>query len=176
MWLDRLAGQPPGSASSSQPGSRAYSPAPGRRTPSGLTPYTTSQQRPGITSRTSSLSLASNDSSTSSLLASSRRANGSSLKQTTTAYTGPEPVLVLNKILGEDIPETNNINDENNTTITPDDLELDFDFGGLSLSELALSDDQIEKSVAVHGSQTVEECMTDPNPQVFVCSRRLTQL
>ncbi|KAK9424965.1 putative Vacuolar protein sorting-associated protein 52 A [Seiridium unicorne] len=159
MWLDRLAGQPSGSPSSSQPGSRAYSPAPGRRTPSNLGPYLTSQ-RPGAAARSSSLlSLASNDSSTSSLLGASRRANGSTLKQSTTTYSGPEPVDILNKLLGEGT--TDGDNQTAPTAITQEDLELDFDFGGLSLTELALSEDSIEESAIVHRSQTVEEYEQD---------------
>ncbi|KAK9800122.1 putative Vacuolar protein sorting-associated protein 52 A [Seiridium cardinale] len=159
MWLDRLAGQPSGSPSSSQPGSRAYSPAPGRRTPSNLGPYLTSQ-RPGAAARSSSLlSLASNDSSTSSLLGVSRRANGSTLKQSTTTYSGPEPVDILNTLLGEGT--TDGDNQAAPTAITQEDLELDFDFGGLSLTELALSEDAIEESAIVHRSQTIEEYEQD---------------
>ncbi|KAK6064407.1 Vacuolar protein sorting-associated protein 52 B [Seiridium cupressi] len=159
MWLDRLAGQPSGSPSSSQPGSRAYSPAPGRRTPSNLGPYLTSQ-RPGAAARSSSLlSLASNDSSTSSLLGASRRANGSTLKQSTTTYSGPEPVDILNKLLGEGTADGDN--QAAPTAITQEDLELDFDFGGLSLTDLVLSEDAIEESAIVHRSQTVEEYEQD---------------
>ncbi|KAK6073099.1 Vacuolar protein sorting-associated protein 52 B [Seiridium cupressi] len=159
MWLDRLAGQPSGSPSSSQPGSRAYSPAPGRRTPSNLGPYLTSQ-RPGAAARSSSLlSLASNDSSTSSLLGASRRANGSTLKQSTTTYSGPEPVDILNKLLGEGTADGDN--QAAPTAITQEDLELDLDFGGLSLTDLALSEDAIEESAIVHRSQTVEEYEQD---------------
>ncbi|KAI0132771.1 Vps52/Sac2 family protein [Xylariales sp. AK1849] len=160
MWLDRLAGQQ-SSPSSSQPGSRAYSPAPVRRAASGQGPYITSQQRPGTTPRSSSLmSLASNDSSTSSLLASSKRANGSTLKQSTTAYSGPDPVEVLNNILGHDAGDSG-ISDRPTSTVTSDDLELDFDFGGLSLSELALSQDTATEAVNVYRSQTVEEYERD---------------
>ncbi|KAI1849361.1 hypothetical protein JX265_012078 [Neoarthrinium moseri] len=159
MWLDRLAGQTSVSPSSSQPGSRAYSPVPARRTPSGLGPYITSQQRPGLTPRSSSLSLASNDSSTSSLLASSRRAaNGSALKQSTTAYGGPDPVKVLNQLLGgEATPST----DDAGTVITHEDLGLDFDFGGLTLSAFALSKASDEGSTEVHRPQSVEQYERD---------------
>ncbi|KAH6658949.1 Sac2 family-domain-containing protein [Truncatella angustata] len=159
MWLDRLAGQQSASPAASQPGSRAYSPAPGRRTPSGIGPYITSQQRPGQTPRSSSLlSLASNDSSTSSLLAASRRANGSTLKQSTTTYAGPDPVHVLNKLLGE---PGDNGNDHNIHEITSKDLETEFDFGGLSLTELALSELPVQTSAHVHRSQSVEEYEQD---------------
>ncbi|ORY64896.1 Sac2 family-domain-containing protein [Pseudomassariella vexata] len=155
MWLDRLAGQAT-SPSTSQPGSRPYSPVPPRRSATVLGPYITSQQRPGITPRASSLSLASNDSSTSSLLASQKRANGSTLKQSTTTYSGPDPLEVLNALLAEDGEDTAPGFQPNNS-VTAGDLELDFDFGGLSLRELALSEDIEAEGTDVHRSQTVEE-------------------
>ncbi|KAH8681026.1 Sac2 family-domain-containing protein [Xylariales sp. PMI_506] len=157
MWLDRFAGQS-GSPASSQPGSRPYSPAPPRRTTSGQGPYITSQQRPGVTPRSSSLSLVSNDSS-SSLLASSRRANGSTLKQSTTAYSGPDPLIVLNKLLGDTVLDRKSLGVS--TSITKDDFDLDFDFDGLSLTGLALSDDPVPEVTSVHKSQTVEEYEQD---------------
>ncbi|XXG99282.1 hypothetical protein Hte_005619 [Hypoxylon texense] len=162
MWLDRLAGQS-SSPSSSQPGSRPYSPAP-RRTPSGLGPYITSQQRPGLTPRSSSLSLASTESSASSFLASSRRANGSTLKESRTIYTGPEPVEILEKLLGDDgrnASSTKSANDPSGT-ISAKDLELEFDFGGLSIRELALSEDSaIEEGDGAYRPQAAEEYERD---------------
>lgn len=163
MWSGRLGGQSSTSPASSQPGSRSYSPAP-RRTGSGLGPYITSQQRPGVSPRTSSLSLASsNDSSTSSLLASSRKPNGSALKQSTTAYAGPDPVDVLNQLLGngtedDSTPAEQPFPSAATTSITASDLELEFDFGGMTLRELALSEDPLTEGSYVHRSQTVEEC------------------
>ncbi|KAK7745259.1 Vacuolar protein sorting-associated protein 52 [Diatrype stigma] len=162
MWSGRLGGQSSTSPASSQPGSRSYSPAP-RRTGSGLGPYITSQQRPGVSPRTSSLSLASsNDSSTSSLLASSRKPNGSALKQSTTAYAGPDPVDVLNQLLGNGTEDASAPAEQPSpsaaaTSITASDLELEFDFGGMSLRELALSEDPLTEGPYVHRSQTVEE-------------------
>ncbi|RYO75484.1 hypothetical protein DL766_002571 [Monosporascus sp. MC13-8B] len=155
MWSGRLAVQSSTSPAPSQPGSRrSYSPAP-RRTGTGLGPYITSQ-RPGLSPRSSSLSIASNDSSASSLLASSRRPNGSALKQSTTAYAGPDPVEVLNQLLGNGAEDY--VSAENpSTSITDSDLELEFDFGGMSLRELALSEDPVTEGSYVHRSQTVEE-------------------
>ena len=178
MWSGRLAGQSSTSPAPSQPGSRSYSPVP-RRSTSGLGPYITSQQRPGISPRASSLSLVSNDSSTSnsSFLASSRKVNGSALKQSTTAYAGPDPVDVLNKLLGngdEAAVESGRPSasaastlpsPSPSSTITPSDLELDFDFGGMSLRELALSEDPVAEGTYVHRSQTVEECMSASLPR-----------
>ncbi|KAK7957133.1 Vps52/Sac2 family protein [Apiospora aurea] len=163
MWLDRLAAQAT-TPSTTPPGSRAYSPSPGRRTPSGLGPYVTSQQRPGLVARTSSFqSLASNvsnDSSTSSLLAYSRKANGSALKQSTTAYNGPDPVNVLQRLLGGE-PETPATAKRAAESVTEDALDLDFDFGGLSLTELAHAEDYGEDGPGVHRTQTVEEYEND---------------
>jgi hypothetical protein len=158
MWLDRLAGQSP-SPSNSQPPSRAYSPAP-RRSASGLGPYLTSQQRPGITPRSSSLSLASADSSGSSLLASTRRTTGSALKQTTTAYAGPDPVDVLADLLGRSSPNSSSTPEfprDPTTSITTEDLKAVFDFSGLSLRSLALSDEPQPASVDVKTQQSAEE-------------------
>ncbi|KAI1148817.1 Vps52-domain-containing protein [Nemania diffusa] len=155
MWLDRLAGQSP-SPASSQPPSRAYSPAL-TRSSSGLGPYVTSQQRPGITPRSSSLSLASVDSSASSLLASSRRATGSNLKQTTTVYAGPDPVDILAALLGESIPTSPDLSKDAATSITSEDLNDVFDFGELSLHLLALSDEPEPTNIDNTRPQSVEE-------------------
>ncbi|KAI1498639.1 Sac2 family-domain-containing protein [Biscogniauxia marginata] len=154
MWLDRLAGQSV-SPAPSQPGSRAYSPAP-RRSASGLGPYITSQQRPGLTPRSSSLSLASNDSSSSSLLVSSRRANGSNLKQSATIYAGPDPVEVLNTLLGGGVEAGEPVDKKLSPAITSEHLELQFNFGGLSLRELALSEEFIPDGPDVYSPQQAE--------------------
>ncbi|KAH6631650.1 Sac2 family-domain-containing protein [Chaetomium tenue] len=135
MWLDRFAGPHPGNTPSppnSQ--SRTHSPLP-RRTSSARGPYLTSQ-RPGLSPRGSSLSLASNDSS-SSLLGASKRNNGSALKQSTTADNAPDPETILASVLGPLPDNTTPLEEYRAGKITEDDLELDFDFGGLSLRELA---------------------------------------
>lgn len=159
MWLDRLAGQSP-SPASSQPPSRTYSPAPARSS-SGLGPYVTSQQRPGLSPRSSSLSIASADSSASSLLASSRRAAGSSLKQTTTAYAGPDPVDILATLLGESAPGSTasapSLSQDQVAPITSEDLNATFDFGQLSLRLLALSDEPRSTSIDNNAPQSAEE-------------------
>ncbi|KAI0161769.1 Vps52-domain-containing protein [Hypoxylon sp. FL1284] len=157
MWLDRLAGQS-SSPSSSQPGSRAYSPAP-RRTPSGLGPYITSQQRPGVTPRSSSLSLASTESSASSFLASSRRANGSTLKESRTIYSGPDPVEILENLLGDEGQNASTATSRSApaSSISAEDLSLDFDFGGLSIRELALSEESAVGGDGAYRPQAAEE-------------------
>ncbi|OAA69035.1 Vps52 / Sac2 family protein [Cordyceps fumosorosea ARSEF 2679] len=134
MWLDRLAGQASGSGSSTpQSVSRSYSPLP-RRTSSNLSPYVTSQ-RQGQSPRGSSLSLISSESSA-SLLTSSRRPNGSSLKQSSAPVAHPtNSIETLEKLLGK-APSSTTAGD---TEILDPDFDLDFDFGGLSLKELAAS-------------------------------------
>lgn len=127
-----------------------------RRTSSARGPYLTSQ-RPGISSRGSTLSLLSNDSS-SSLLASSKRANGSTLKQSSTVDDAPDPEEILARILGP-TPDSP-VSDEGQAwRITDDDLEFDFDFGGLALHELATQEGAQEEET--YKSQTVEDYERD---------------
>ncbi|KAK2064341.1 Vps52/Sac2 family protein [Colletotrichum caudatum] len=154
MWLDRLAAQSnPSPSTSSQPGSRPYSPLL-RRTSS--SPYVTSQ-RSALTSRGSQLSLVSNDSS-SSLLA-TRRVNGSGLKQSQTTYDGPDSVEILGQILN-----TTSITDSTASStagiITQQDLELNFDFDGLSLREFASSNEAGTDETDSYWRQTAEEFET----------------
>ncbi|KAF9881365.1 Vps52/Sac2 family protein [Colletotrichum karsti] len=153
MWLDRLAAPSNPSPSSSQPGSRPYSPLPRRPSNS---PYVTSQ-RPGITPRGSALSLVSNDSSTS--FSASRRVNGSGLKQSTISYEGPDSAELLAQILDTASPQdaTEEGIDE---AISENDLELGFDFEGLSLRELASSDSAVTDDTDSYRRQTAEEYET----------------
>lgn len=156
MWLDRLAGGPASSsgASTPQPASKPFNTLP-RKTSSSLSPYVTSH-RPGHSPRGSSLSLASNDSTT-SLLASSRRPNGSGLRQLSGVEQAPDSVELLDKLLSagsDDKPQPKRAG-----FITKADLEMDVDFGGLSLQELATS--QLPSADAPQNprrSQTIEEC------------------
>ncbi|KXX82152.1 Vacuolar protein sorting-associated protein 52 B [Madurella mycetomatis] len=155
MWLDRFGGQHPGNAPSPSQ-SRTQSPLP-RRTSSARGPYLTSQ-RPGISPRASSLSLVSNDSS-SSLLAASKRTNGSALKQITTAGDAPDPEEILTRILGA-LPDPATSGGSQNGRITDDDLDFDFDFGGLSLRELAGRETDPEVADS-YRPQTVEDFERD---------------
>lgn len=154
MWLDRFAAQSTPSPSPSQPSSRPYSPLP-RRTSSAAGPYLTSH-RPGATPRGSSLSLVSNESST-SLLAGSRKPNGSGLKQSQTAYDGPDPLETLDKIIGDSSSGNEN---KRSVSINVEDLELDVDFGGLSLRDFATSREE-DGDVARPPTQrqTAAQCM-----------------
>ncbi|EAQ88211.1 hypothetical protein CHGG_04830 [Chaetomium globosum CBS 148.51] len=170
MWLDRFAGPHPGNTPS-PPNSqgRTQSPLP-RRTSSARGPYLTSQ-RPGLSPRGSSLSLASNDSS-SSLLGASKRSNGSALKQSTTADNAPDPETILASILGPLPDNIAPLEEDRAGRIAEDDLELDFDFGGLSLRELAEGGGG--RVVAdTDRPQTVEDCRSPrANAALSSCTHR----
>lgn len=154
MWLDRLAGQASGSGSSTpQSVSRSYSPLP-RRTSSNLSPYVTSQ-RQGHSPRGSSLSLVSSESSA-SLLASSRRPNGSGLKQSSAAVAHPTNAIEqLEKLLGK----TSGSAPAADSDILDSDFDLDFDFGGLSLKELAASHGDKDDPPEAIKYQNAVDCM-----------------
>lgn len=168
MWLDRLSGHSTPaatpSASPPPPAHRSYSPAP--RRPSNLAP-SSAAQRPAFNPRSSSLSLISNDSTT-SLLSSSRRPNGSGLKQSVTAVVAPDPLEVLERLLGSEGKEkryskaTNGVSGKNTVDY---DFEAELDFDGLSLRQLVegkLSATQGD----IYPTQTVEECTFDHR---FIC-------
>ncbi|KAK4065733.1 uncharacterized protein Triagg1_8502 [Trichoderma aggressivum f. europaeum] len=133
MWLDRLAATQASASGPSTPQitSRHNSPLP-RRTSSTLSPYITSQ-RQGPSPRGSSLSLVSSGSTT-SLLASSRKPNGSDARQQ--SVQAPDSVGVLEKLLAADSEVVGKAQNRT-SSITPEDLTFDVDFGGLSLKELA---------------------------------------
>ena len=155
MWLDRLSSHSTPSGSPPPPANRSYSPAP--RRPSHLAP-TTAPQRPGFSPRSSSLSLVSNDSTT-SLLASSRKPNGSGLRQSSTVPDVAEPLEVLEKLLG---PEMKGLADPTEAIANGivDEIDLELDFGGLSLHELVA--EKLPKPETVYNTQTAEECMSNP--------------
>jgi hypothetical protein len=157
MWLDRLSGHSTPSNAPPPPHNRPYSPLPRRS--SHLAPPTVSK-RPGFSPQSSTLSLVSNDSTT-SLLGSSKKTNGSGLKQSTVIADYPEPLEVLQKLLGAkskalDIKDVKDVS--GNST---DDLNLDeeLDFSGLSLRELAKSPQSESDDIHSHVPQTLEECM-----------------
>ncbi len=157
MWLDRL-GQ--SGAGSPQNSSRSGTPLPQRPGGAGRAPYMTSQ-RPA---RGSNLSLVSNDSTT-SLLA-SRRQNGSSLRQSTSASVlvdnkaqDAAALALLGKLIGvtaADAPAQEG--PEVAAVITNADLEFEFDFGGLSLRELAW-DSPAVGSDTLHRARSSDERM-----------------
>jgi len=122
-------------------------------------------QRPGFNPRTSSLSLNSNDSTT-SLLASSRRPNGSGLKESVTVLDTPDPLDVLEKLLGLEGKNSAEASGPtgvaNGNKAAQDDFEYELDFGGLTLRELAAREPAYSQENHV-STQTIEECMFYPN-------------
>lgn len=184
MWLDRLGANPPPSGFDSRP----ISPLPRRVSARAGSPYLTSQQRSARASSASLVSPGDSPSaSTTSLLRSSsfRAANGngtgagagaaagSSLRQSHTVDDGSESLAALGKILGAEAVVNGDggagvVSPEGvrapstslTTTITEEDLEREFDFGGLSLREFVARGDGVgEEGVGAYRSQTVEECM-----------------
>ncbi len=161
MWLDRLSGHSTPAATPSgsppPPANRAYSPAP--RRPNHLGPASAAQ-RPGFNPRSSSLSINSNDSTT-SLLSSSRKPNGSGLKQSVTITDAPDPLEVIEKLLGPEgsaTPETSRSKSAlNGTSVAEVDDEEELDFEGLSLRELASRNPPPEEDIE-YTVQTTEEC------------------
>ena len=153
MWLDRLSGHSTPSNAPAQPHNRSYSPLPRRS--SHLAPPTASK-RPGFSPQSSTLSLVSNDSTT-SLLGGSRKTNGSGLRQSTVVDDHAEPLEVLRNLLGADSRSVGLINGPGNGA---HDINLDeeLDFSGLSLRELAKSQQSEIGDIHSHVPQTVEEC------------------
>jgi hypothetical protein len=161
MWLDRLASQAHTSGSSTpQPASRPYSPLP-RRTSSSLGPY--ASQRTGHSPRGSSLSLVSNDSNT-SLLSQQRKTNASGLRQSSTAFNGPDPVDVLEKLLDVQPEEQT----RSQSFVKEADIDLEPDFGGLSLKELGSAEaDQEDGSSKTPSRQNgVQDCRSRPSTRL----------
>lgn len=168
MWLDRLGTNAPPLGFDPRP----TSPLPRRQVSARATssPYNTSQQRSARAS-TTSLASSSDTASTTSLLRSSSyrgvngAAGGSSLRQSHTVDDGTESLRVLSRILGDatataqtsrsTTPESRGTK---GTAITEEDIESDFDFGGLSLKEFAARGDGAETTGEIHRPQTVEEC------------------
>ncbi|CAK7198775.1 Vacuolar protein sorting-associated protein 52 [Sporothrix eucalyptigena] len=163
MWLDRLGHS--GGASPQSNGSRSGSPLPRRPSGASRGPYVTSQ-RPA---RGSSLSLISND-STASLLT-SRKQNGSSLRQSTSARPtvgdtkaqDAAALALLGRLIGASPEETSAEDaaeeDVDEIMITDEDLEGDYDFGGLSLREMAWEGPASQQSQ--HSSRTPGDLEND---------------
>lgn len=105
------------------------------------------------------MSLVSNDSST-SLLPGSRRLNGSSLRQSSTVPNLADSLETLERLLRDpcEIDADNEKRKARTTSIVEADLEFDYDFGGLSLKELAASQPPEDSSAVSRKAQTVEEC------------------
>jgi hypothetical protein len=68
----------------------------------------------------------------------------------------PDPETILAGILGH-VPDNTPSEDDQTRRITEDDLDLEFDFGGLSLRELA-GGDAARATADTYRPQTVEDC------------------
>lgn len=161
MWLDRLSSHSTPSGSPPPPLNRSYSP----RRQSSLAPPATAQ-RPFNPRSSSLLSLQSNDSSTS--LLSSKRSNGTGQRQTNATSDAPDPLEVLQEVIGlekrpHNKPPTPGVNG-GHIVIEQGDFELDI--GGLSLQDLVQQSLSEDEEVPVPKSQTIEEC-TYSQTQMF---------
>ncbi|XMA16307.1 hypothetical protein WAI453_009098 [Rhynchosporium graminicola] len=130
--------------------------APASRRPSHLGPAS-AVQRPGFSPRSSSLSINSNDSTTS--LLTSRRPNGSGLKRTATATDAPDPLAVLEKLLGPEGSESvsgSHATDRADGDASMDDIESEMDFEGLNLRDV-ISPESYHTQDGLYNTQTVEQ-------------------
>ncbi|TAQ91207.1 hypothetical protein B7494_g397 [Chlorociboria aeruginascens] len=163
MWLDRLSGHATPSGSPPPPANRAsFSPLPRRL--SHLGPNNSLVQRSGFNPRSSSLSLVSNESTT-SLLSSSRKPNGSGLKQSTIVLDVPEPLEVLENLLGTEGNTQANTSQSavetsgaNRTGSLLKDNEGELDLEGLNLRDW-ITPSALDNSI--YKSQTIEEYEQD---------------
>jgi len=162
MWgLDRLSAH---STPSGTPPPRrdSYSPAPRRPYPAGPMPL---PPRPGINPRSSSLSLISPGSSSTNLPAGARIPNGAGRRRPPGGAPPnvPDPVQVLEQIMGGPPrkPVVSRIEAFGAIPSKPDEVEVDIDFGDLSLQAFAAqpaADTQQSSTVHTYSAQSVEEC------------------
>ena len=163
MWLDRFSGHSTPSQSPPPPQNRPVSPAPPRR-PNQLGPGL--PQRPAYGPRTSSLNLGSRPNISTTSVNSQKLPNGSTLKhQVTPPADFPDPLEVLEKVLGRKLQLDNKADGIPNGCSVPEkppELLKEVDFGGLSLEDFAHSMDLVESEQAEVDTrmtaQTVEEC------------------
>ena len=158
MWgLDRLSSY--STPTGTPPRQDSYSPAPRRGYPAPVQPL-----RPGLQPRSSSLTpLISPNASTTSLSSSARLPNGGPRRRPTGGANVPDPVHVLESIMGGPPRRlvTANGGMEGHTQAKPEEVEEDIDFGGLSLQDFVVeSTRQRQPSTSVHtySAQSVEEC------------------
>ena len=166
MWgLDRLSAH---STPSGTPPPRrdSHSPAPRRPYPQGPMPL---PPRPGINPRSSSLSLVSPASSVTSLPAGARLPNGAGRRRPPGGAPPnvPDPVQVLEQIMGGPPrkPVTSKGDRFGAIPSKPDELEVDIEFGELSLQAFvvqAAADTRQSSTVHTYSAQSVEECMCLP--------------
>jgi hypothetical protein len=155
MWLDRLSSHSTPSGSPPPPSHRGISPAP--RRPSHLAP-SSAPQRPGFSPRSSSLSLASSESNTSAPV----RNHSSALKQSTTISNAPDPLVVLERLLGPEGKGATGTSKAINGVDKDEESDFALDLGGLSLRELLAQETPSSEPESVYNSQTIEECTYHP--------------
>jgi hypothetical protein len=158
MWgLDRLSSY--STPTGTPPRQDSYSPAPRRGYPAPAQPL-----RPGLAPRSSSLTpLISPNASTTSLSSSTRLPNGGPRRRPTGGANIPDPVHVLESIMGGPPRRsvTANGDTDGHTQAKPKEVEEVIDFGGLSLQDfVAESTRQRQPSTSVHtySAQSIEEC------------------
>jgi vacuolar protein sorting-associated protein 52 len=155
MWLDRLSSHSTPTGSPPLSSNRSFSPS--SRRASHLAP-SAAPQRPGFAKRSSSLSLPSND-STASLPTTSRH-HASGLKQSTTVSDAPDPLFILERLLG---PEGKGGTSKAINGADPtEESEFGMDLEGLSLREVLAQDTTFSEPELVYNTQTIEECMYHP--------------
>ncbi|KAF2684014.1 Sac2 family protein [Lentithecium fluviatile CBS 122367] len=160
MWgLDRLSAH--STPSGTPPRRDSYSPAPRRPYAAGPMPL---PPRPGINPRSSSLSLVSPASSTTSLPAGARIPNGAGRRRPLGGAPPnvPDPLQMLESIMGG--PPRKPVASKGGRVGTmpnkPDEIDVDIDFGGLSLRDFAAeaaADTQQSSPVHTYSAQSVEE-------------------
>jgi hypothetical protein len=162
MWgLDRLSAHP--TPSSTPPPRRdSYSPAPRRPYPAGPMPL---PPRPGLNPRSSSLSLVSPGSSSTNLPAGVRIPNGAGRRRPPGGPppNAPDPVQVLEHIMGGPPrkPVVPKGDEFGAIPSKPDAVEVDIDFGDLSLQAFAAqaaAETRQSSTVHTYSAQSVEEC------------------
>lgn len=154
MWLDRLSSHSTPAGSPPPPSHRGISPAP--RRPSHLAP--SGPPRPGFSPRSSSLSLASSESNASAPV----RSSSSALKQSTAISNAPDPLVVLERLLGPEGKGAAGTSKPINGVDKDEESDSALDFGGLSLRELLAQETPSPEPESVYNSQTIEECMYHP--------------
>ncbi|KAF2639480.1 Sac2 family protein [Massarina eburnea CBS 473.64] len=162
MWgLDRITSNSTLSGTTTPPPRRDYSPAPRRPYPSGPGPL---PPRPGLLPRTSSLTIVSPNASSPSRPSTPRAPNGSARPRPNgTVPAGlPDPLQVLKSIMGG--PPRNPVAvkaaADAEVISKPEEVELDMDFGGLSLKDFAreaATETRQSSSVHTYSPQSVEE-------------------
>jgi hypothetical protein len=168
MWgLDRLSSY--STPTGTPPRQDSYSPAPRRGYPAPAQPL-----RPGLAPRSSSLTpLISPNASTTNLRGSSPMPNGGPRRRPTGGANVPDPVHVLESIMGGPPRNPGTANGGTGQQIQgkPEAVDEDIDLGGLSLQDFVAESTRPRRpstSVHTYSAQSVEECTCSSSAaQVF---------